>query len=273
MDNRVETWVSLVTAAFDRWQAAVTTDLITIERDTDPCTDYHTVASDILEHYVTLKTNPVFSGYSHDELIGLVEHFIETAINERVAKLQRDDKAATEIKMLDDEDGVEGYLDDQKLFTEISTYIGHRTDCWYVPRKKNGVTVKSPSGRILWDPDPTALMCYDAYMVSDVASDGSVIRDRHVSGDVFIRRSHFVSDPLLRPASDAMFNFCGNAGDNKNAAYKSFLHEAGHALGIGGAAGGHATDDQASVVNGASEADCAPHPADIMALYALYQTR
>ena len=83
----------------------------------------------------------------------------------------------------------------------------------------------------------------------------------------------FESDPLLRPASDATFNFCGNAGDDPNSAFQSFLHEAGHSLGIGGGAGAHATDQQASVMNDAYEADCAPHPADIMALYALYQTR
>ena len=274
LDNRVETWVSLITAAFDRWQAAVTTDLITIDRDTDPCTDYHTVASNILDHYVILKTNPVFSDYSHEDLVGLVEHFIETAINERVAKLQRDDKAATEIKMLNDRDGVEGYLESQGVFTEISSYIGHRTDCWYRPKTKDGAIVTSPSGRVLWDRrKPEALMCYSAHVVELLGSDGTPIADRHESGDVFIRRSMFESDPLLRPASDATFNFCGNAGDDPNSAFQSFLHEAGHSLGIGGGAGAHATDQQASVMNDAYEADCAPHPADIMALYALYQTR
>ena len=274
LDNRVETWVSLITAAFDRWQAAVTTDLIAIQRDTDPCTDYHTTASLILERYEHLRTHPDLSGYSKEALIGLVELFIDTTIRERVARLQRDDKAATEIKMLNDRDGVEGYLERQGVFTEISSYIGHRTDCWYSPKTKHGAIVTSPSGRVLWDrKKPEALMCYSAHVVELLRNDGTHIADRHESGDVFIRRSMFESDPLLRPASDAMFNLCGNAGDDPNTAFQSFLHEAGHALGIGGAAGAHATDQQASVMNDAYEADCAPHPADIMALYALYQTR
>ena len=69
-----------------------------------------------------------------------------------------------------------------------------------------------------------------------------------------------------------MFNQCGNGADNKNSAYQSFLHEVGHALGIGGAAGlegGHSQPEVASVVNYKTEPDCAPHPLDIMALYAL----
>ena len=131
LDNRVESWVALITAAFDRWQAAVTTDLITIERDTDPCTDYHSVASDILDHYVILNTSPAFSDYSHDDLVDLVEHFIDTAIYERMVRLRLDDSAANEIKMFNDNHGVEGYLRTEEVFSEIASDIGHRTTCWY----------------------------------------------------------------------------------------------------------------------------------------------
>ena len=83
-----------------------------------------------------------------------------------------------------------------------------------------------------------------------------------------------------------MFNECGSVtlNEDDNSAYKSFLHEAGHAFGIGGTAPGitkgarehprHSEDNVTSVVNTAADSwDCSPYPADIMALYALYQTR
>ena len=258
LDNRVESWVPLITAAFDRWQAAVTTDLITIERDTDPCTDYHSVASDILDHYVILNTSPAFSDYSHDDLVDLVEHFIDTAIRERVARLHRDDGAANEIKMFNDDEGVEGYLRKQEVFSEIALDIGHRTGCWYFD-------IGSSPGVVVWKLDDAVLMCYAPYIV-----------DRHISGDIFIRQSKFSTDALLRPAEHAKFNMCSSVTLNnaKDSAYKSFLHEVGHSLGIGGDAGGHSATNVTSVVNYVADpADCSPYPADIMALYALYQTR
>ena len=272
LDGRVESWVSLITEAFDRWQAAVTTDLITIERDTDSCPEYHTVASDILDHYEILKMNPVFSDYSHGELVGLVEHFIDTAIGQRVLRLKFDDVATNEVKMFNDVEGVEGYLKEEDVFPEIASAIGHRTRCWY---KRIGNA---------WVFQEVDLMCYAPFVGQVVLGDGSV--EQVASGDIFIRHSKFEADALLRPDASATFNMCGSVTLNNavNSAYKSFLHEAGHALGIGGTAPGitmgamkhpgHSEDNVTSVVNTVTDSgDCSPYPADIMALYALYQTR
>ncbi len=278
LDYRLDSWTSLITEAFDRWQAAVTRDLIRIERITDPCTDYHTAASLIREHYDYLETHPVFGGFSKELLIDLVEAFIDTTIRERVVRLRRDDLAATEIKMLDDVHGVEGYLISEEVFPEIASHIGHRTRCWY---KK----ISYPDGSVVWKPsDVKVPMCYDPYVLSK--KQGNRYVDRHISGDIFIRRSFFKTDPLLRWSDLGMFNKCGSVTLNNalNSAYKSFLHEAGHALGIGGTApgitegakeySGHSEDNVSSVVNTVVDpGDCSPYQADIAALYALYQTR
>ena len=97
--------------------------------------------------------------------------------------------------------------------------------------------------------------------------------------DIFVRRKPFETDALRVPASDARFNKCGNSSDNANSAYRSFLHEVGHALGIGhplggpqkaGQMGGQITDSVMNYVF--DEPDCAPYPFDLMAIYALYQT-
>ena len=230
----------------------------------------------IFDHYESLKSNPAFSGYTQETKIRRLETFITMVIQEGVAQLKIGDLADSEIKMLDDVDGVAGYLERERVFTEISTAIGQRVECWYKARRTrtDGPVIMNPAGRVLWVRAPEVLMCYRPYVVGISDSAGNPIRDEHRSGDIFIRRTNFSSDLLLRPEGDALFNTCGNDADDPNTAYKSFLHEVGHALGIGGAQEGHSLKDVASVVNyNCDEADCAPHPLDIMALYALYQTR
>ena len=280
LGGRTGRWVSLITDAFAQWQAAVTMDLITIEPSIYPCTDYHAVASMIVDRHMELLMNPELIVYTGDEVLDLIEDFIQTTdqqqvapwnlpgIAEDVAALLRGDKADNEIKMFNDLNGVEGYLYTQDVFTEIASNIGQRTDCWYLSTGKDPNTQ-----RVIWTEDPTTLMCYMSHRVPEYSTEGSFLGNRHVSGDIFIRRSKFTSDLLLPREADSMFNECGNRSDDKNSAYKSFVHEVGHALGIGGAAGGHSVNEVASVVNNRLEPDCAPHPADIMALYALYQTR
>ena len=282
-DGRIGSWEPLITEAFRQWQAAVTTDLITIEESIYPCTDYHTVAGKIFDRYQELLSDPSFGTLGRVGKIILIEHYIQTTdeqnvapwdlpgIAEEVADLQRSDSVDNEIKMLDDTDGVEGYLERQEVFTELASVIGHDTGCWYFDRG-----LEPGTQRQIWELDDKALMCYLPNYARSLSSSSS--GKRHVSGDIFIRRSKFTSDLLLVPASNAMFNMCRNSIDTQNNnAYESFLHEVGHALGIGGKGAlpnGHSFEDVASVVNYKfDEPDCAPHPADIVALYALYQNR
>ncbi len=110
-----------------------------------------------------------------------------------------------------------------------------------------------------------------------------------------------VEEKKLSPAvpSDVVFNSCViNANPQPNdirqlpnktwtsdqyAAYAVTVHEGGHALGIGGieidlatftvlARGAHPSTGDAVLNYTWSEPDCAPHPLDIMAIHALYQS-
>lgn len=77
------------------------------------------------------------------------------------------------------------------------------------------------------------------------------------------------------------FNTCPNTGDNYNYPYSSLVHEAGHALGVGGGRDGvlqvkhHPNVHIKSAVMsyGRGEPQCSPHPLDTMAIFALYQSR
>ncbi len=274
------TWAPLIEEAFRQWQDALSTDLINIEHDTDPCVDYQTVAEAIYERYRDLiSQEEEMISYTRKEVLDLIDQFLQTSdqqqiepgIKEKVDPVYSAHLDQNEIKMYDDVQGIEGYSLPQDVFMEISQYIGHRYECWYkIKRDRLGTVVRNAAGEIQRELDPNVLMCYGEYREAG----------QPLSGDIWIRRSKFTSDPLAVPSSDAMFNQCGSgnrAGDD-NSAYQSFLHEVGHALGIGGDGagdpeGGHSQLEVASVVNKKAESDCAPHPLDIMALYALYQRR
>ena len=88
----------------------------------------------------------------------------------------------------------------------------------------------------------------------------------------------------LQPIVVFIFNACPNMGGNYNLPYSTLVHEAGHALGVRAASEiaadsrlqGHPSITDSimnySSVTGVVEPDCSPHPLDIMAIYAIYQT-
>ena len=159
--------------------------------------------------------------------------------------------------------------------TPFARIIGHEHKCWF-----------NPDGR----PYFGTSMCT---VPTAIESGGVLTRN---TSDIFIRRSRYEGRTLAVPPIDARGNSCGLSGT----AYSDLVHEIGHALGIGGGdnAGwvnpGHPQVPD-SVVNynwlavplnpavtpmvqgdfdrGHSEPDCAPYPFDVMAIYALYQSR
>ena len=91
----------------------------------------------IFDHYESLKSNPAFSGYTQETKIRRLETFITMVIQEGVAQLKIGDLADSEIKMLDDVDGVAGYLERERVFYgDIDCY---RTAC--------GVLVQGPENK------------------------------------------------------------------------------------------------------------------------------
>ena len=68
-------------------------------------------------------------------------------------------------------------------------------------------------------------------------------------------------------AAKIRFNACPDADPNWNVPYSSLVHEAGHALRIA-----HPEKWDSIMNYRQREPDCSPHPFDIMAVFAIYQT-
>ena len=171
--------------------------------------------------------------------------------------LGQEDKTRNEVLMFDDVGGLYALVEGATVTTyaEISNDIGNRKDCWFVFKDDDPDT----SGH--YEIDTGTLMCTDP--------SAPRVGDSVGTSDIIIRRSKFQNDALQVPESNARFNRCGNDSDRKYSAYPSFLHEAGHALGISG----HPEIADAVMNYVFDEPDCSPHPFDVMAIYALYQSR
>ena len=116
---------------------------------------------------------------------------------------------------------------------------------------------------------------------SDVRDSAGNLLGKRFTSDIIIRRAPFKDESITAAASDPRFNACPNENDR---AYSAFLHEVGHALGIGGGdamkngakwdSRGHPNNVITDSVMGVYRRDlCSPTPFDVMAIYALYQSR
>ena len=251
---RVRDWGTLIDDAFLRWQAAMD-ELITVTGVRGGCTPYQRHIDRIVPRIDTVQQSSLPQDQIEETVKGLLNN-----LKTNVMSLGPDDRTISEVLMLDDRGGLFDRLD-VTTFADISNDLGYRKDCWFKE------VVVSPPGVSYYKWDESTLMCTHPPAVSGGTS------------DIIIRRSKFENDLLQVPESDAMFNNCGNESDNANSAYRSFLHEVGHALGIkhplgdprkAGQAGGQITD---SVMNYVDEPGCAPYPFDQLAIYALYQSR
>ena len=152
-------------------------------------------------------------------------------------------------------------------FSEVASDIGYGIGCWF-----------TASGQ--WD---KTRMCTG----SNRDADGNV-----EPPDIIVRRGAYDSGPwsddgtdgtaddLRLPLPGARFNTCFNdASDDLGKAYTDMLHEVGHLIGVTDphpkfedTVMNYDQDVFGSGDNAKREPDCSPHPIDIMAVYALYQT-
>ena len=248
-EGTITRWKEFIDHAAEQWEIATDylIDMERLERDKEgnklKCVDYS-------EHVESIR-NQVASFIEGDEptlgeieshVEDLVKAFRESGIDS--AKRRRD-YVLNEVMMIIDTDDNDPLLASVKAFIEVAEGVGHGW-CVYA--------------------------C--ASSIPTFGKDGSKI----ITTDIRFRGSKFTNVTLEVPGpdrtaskGDVRFNTCGTPH------YDTVVHEFGHALGIGGGKGKNKDERGHPQIYDAAMSyhrvpDCSPHPFDVMAIYALYQT-
>ncbi len=271
-DARKEDWLALIKDAFGKWEAA-TSNLVRGREILLPCTNYSGVVNKVVKKIgeidpsrsKELRTNDVeafLNGTVHGLLI---DPMPSDNIIEEVRIVNQEDRETSEIIMYDDSPrstvGTVAYLATEVYFKQIARLIGYS---------------------ICWDPEYEPSTTHNRVQmcaVSEFANGQN--EDGGVTTDIFVYRHKYKDKSLDSTPSDAMLQECMT---DRDSAFGGFLHEVGHALGIGGGsdrgADGYKWPDTFHPVGALSDSsvmasalpNCSPYPFDVLAIYALYQS-
>ena len=269
-DARRNAWVALIKDAFGQWTEA-TGGLVNFLEPSDGCaTDdvsgqtYVTIRERI-KNFLSAESPTPVTPADPDILGHIVDYVSGLSRDGIVSGISDDSRTHSDVYMFDDMSL--GPLVHSYAFSEVASDIGYGIGCWF-----------TASGK--WD---KTRMCTG----SNRDADGNV-----EPPDIIVRRGAYDSGPwsddetdgtaddLRLPLPGARFNTCFNdASDDLGKAYTDMVHEVGHLIGITNphpefedSVMNYDQDVFGSGDNVKREPDCSPHPIDIMAVYALYQT-
>ena len=258
----LEDWKKLIKHALEQWEVA--TGLVTMTYVGATCADYSDAIANIADKFNVASGREL----TPTELALLRDH-LKTL--DELTSAQTDDEEFNEIIMVNDIEGTYVHFRQVGIFPQFSKELGI-SQCVFLIRP-----------RACAEPD------------DEHPEKGNIT-------DNILPKSRFGMDPVSVPGGDetvdegdVRFNKCPTGADFTF--YETMVHEAGHALGIrdGGwdrdwvpSTAVHPTVG-GSVMNyenrnlkarGAPapyilpiEPNCSPHPLDILAIYALYQSR
>ena len=245
-------WRNLIVHAFEQWELA-TDGLVTMTHEGSQCADHSAEHSSAVATMQQMTSETLTSQQST-----MVENFIGT-LGTYTFALDKD-RELNEISALDESVSPHMYYAKIAASSELSEVFGF-LDC----------TSPKAGGCALYHSNMTTDIFLNVQDL-DAKDDSLDIPDNHV----WHPRPNLVFPDACLPHSPA---------------YETLVHEAGHAIGIGGGEGasqarrGHPfipysimNYDNLVYVNvdtnpeKSSEDDCAPYPFDIMAIFSLYQT-
>ena len=239
-------WKKFITHAISQWDLA-TNGLVDTQRVDGNCANYSTFVDQVVAKVkLFAQSMPLAGAFPTDaEILAYAEHLLDNFDKSRIGSAEIRDEGLSEVLMVDDSSATAVTV---AAFAEISRQVGHGW-CKY------------------------ACTSHPAAPLNTV--------------DIRFRGSRFqISDPTVPGADDRAdpgeikFNSCESVGRR----YGTVVHEAGHAFGIRGGITGDELDDgqgahhphiNDSVMSyrGDSSVSCSPNPFDVMAIYALYQSR
>ena len=240
-------WVTLINHAFMQWQLA-TDGLVTMVKEAGDCADYSPFVTHIANQITRMLTAGVDNDTIKGHVTGMIEEFRKNGLTVNSVGFFDlhdsidDDISRNEVIMVNDSDRAIKFLTIHVPHT-FSTDIG-LAEC----------------------------------------GTGCASRSNYNGGsttDIFLQRSNHDNDLIIKTGNeDIVFNTCPNMGGNYNYPYSSLVHEAGHALGIRGGKDGMGAEKEhpfeqilsAIMSYGRGEPLCSPHPLDVLAIFAIYQT-
>ncbi|MCY3956782.1 MAG: hypothetical protein OXG65_00620, partial [Chloroflexi bacterium] len=248
-------WSAFIQHAFEQWELA-TGGVVTMTYSSEACTDYSNVVNAVLKEVRSRTGLPDTSFYN------AVDAILKSLRWTDIRPNQIADSRLNEVIMLDDIDwsvkplGVSNYDRRREFaFSEFAKDLGFGLpDCWGDHRDNSTIACARPTKRV----------GYEGYTT-----------------DIFLRRTRVEHDPLALPGGDAnvdpgdiSFNACPAVSEFS--VYGVLVHEAGHALGIRSQHGDYSTHPASGdtvMTKWITNINCSPHPLDVLAMRALYQSR
>ena len=268
--DRKNEWLELIRDVFDKWNAA-TGNLVRGTRVLLPCADYSQIIRMIVGEIDAIKM--MFPGIDKAGITINVTAYLDNIIHGLVTGRNQDDLEASEIILFDDVPGTTAaHLAAELNFKEISWRIGYST-CW------DPAAPRGPGEEIGLGEANIGVMCAVSEDVMFRRGGQGVTTDifiwRYYYSELEVRPLHVVEDLLMHPCFA-----------NQSSAYGAFMHEVGHAFGVGGGneydsgGVGNMWNDtfhpqpslKDSSIMAGSHPDCSPYPFDVLAIYALYQS-
>ena len=271
-EDEGDDWKKFIEHAFSQWDLATrdpatNNSLVTTKRDEGECADYSMFVGEVRDAVTSFVMDPdVFDTLTNEELTdGEIEEYVGDILEDILDRFEKlgiyspraRDALISEVLMFDDRkvDGANSLLVKASVFWEVANTVGHGV----CERGRPACAMRNTD-----NPRPTV--------------------DIKISRENFMREKYNFKLTLDVPGTDSTadegeirFNTCA---PHVHSRYGVLVHEAGHALGIGGGKDGsgqgryHANDeivDSVMSYGRMRSLSCSPLPLDVMAMYALYQ--
>ena len=248
-------WERFINHAFQQWTEA-TNGLVTVVQAAGTCPNYsgfvREVVDDVKAHIASEMSIGVM--LTDAQITAYAKNVLASFDKKRIKSLEGDDQRYREVEIVDD---TESATLPDLVFDEIAKTVGPGY-CF-------------PACAIS---GPAAMPANSDETATDI-----VISLKYVNKYIplAIITSDFPGHDEVFGGDDVQYNSC----EGTNRVYSTLVHEAGHALGIGGGNTGNNPVERGHpnevirdiTMSYEAKHDCSPQPLDVMAIYAIYQTR
>ena len=264
--DKQDAWSKVVEHALEQWEVA-TDGLVTMTSVEAECADYSDYVEDIEAEIDDLRSDISNGDALSDQQVLYLRTFVEGL--EGIVYVRPLDRIWSEIKMVN----VSG------LYPELHS-VGNNNNSVI---RFDELASEIGLSKCIFDLDDAGTKGCAVPEPRKTLTNLNTLREI-VSTDILLHQENLLedigSDPPSLSGGDVRFNKCPT---DSHRAYQTLVHEAGHALGIREGDTDdpyyrdHPLESQSPVTvmsyNTSAGLRCSPHPFDILAIYAIYQTR